>query len=152
MKSKKSGISVVSVLIIVIVISVLASTVIFSSEYILEYTYKKEFKKEYYLVKSAVNDYIIRNSGNIDFEEIEIDLSDVKNQYLTQFTEEIPVDNKIKAYVVDLEKVGVDSTRYGNKLNGDEKDIYVVTKDTYMVYYLKGFENNNFVYYKAIED
>lgn len=152
MLKNKRGVSVVSVLIILVVISILSSGVIFSSKLIIDYTYKKEFKNEYYLVKSAVTDYIIRNSGNIDFDETEIDLSDISNQYLTQFDDETKTNNKIVAYVVDLDKIGVYNTTYGNKLNEDNDDVYVVTKDKHSVYYKKGFNTDSFVYYKAMED
>lgn len=152
MLKNKKGVTVVSVLIIIVVLSVLSSGIILSTKVIMDNTYKKEFKTEYYLVKNAVNDYIMRNSGKVDFEETEIDLSDISNQYLTQFDGEVKEDNKIKAYVIDLDKIGVSNTTYGNKLNEDSNDVYVVTKEKYTVYYKKGFNSNDFVYYKAIED
>lgn len=152
MLKNKRGVTVVSVLIIVVVISILSSGIIFSSKLIMNYTYKKEFKNEYYLVKGAVNDYIMRNSGNIDFAETEMDLSNISNQYLTQFDGETKTNNKIAAYVVDLDKIGVYNTTYGNKLNEDNDDVYIVTKDKHSVYYKKGFNSDSFVYYKAIED
>lgn len=152
MLKNKKGVTVVSVLIIIVVLSVLSSGIILSTKVIMDNTYKKEFKTEYYLVKNAVIDYIMRNSGKVDFEETEIDLSDISNQYLTQFDGEVKEDNKIKAYVIDLDKIGVSNTTYGNKLNEDSNDVYVVTKEKHNVYYKKGFNSNDFVYYKAIED
>ena len=41
---------------------------------------------------------------------------------------------------------------YGNKLDNNVNDVYVVTKDKHTVYYKKGFSSNDSVYYKAIED
>ena len=152
MKKYKSGVTVVSVLIIVVVLAILSSAIVISSKLITDYTYKKEFKNEYYLVKSAVNDYIMRNSGVIDFEETQIDLTNVTSNNLSQFNGETIVSNKIDAYVVDLDKVGVYNTTYGNKLDSNTNDVYVVTKDKHTVYYKKGFSSNNSVYYKAIED
>lgn len=151
MTSEKRGVTVVTALMMVVVLSILTSTIVLSTKLIMENVYKKEFKTEYYLVKSAVEDYITRNSGIIDFEEIDIDLSNIPNNYLNQFSGQTIVENKIEAYVVNLEKVGVDNATYGNKLNSD-LDIYVVTKATGDVYYMKGFETNNFIYYKVIED
>ena len=152
MKKYKSGVTVVSVLIIVVVLAILSSAIVISSKLITDYTDKKEFKNEYYLVKSAVNDYIMRNSGVIDFEETQIDLTNVTSNNLSQFSGEAIVSNKIDAYVVDLDKVGVYNTTYGNKLDNNVNDVYVVTKDKHTVYYKKGFSSNNSVYYKAIED
>lgn len=151
MTSEKRGVTVVTALMMVVVLSILTSTIVLSTKLIMENVYKKEFKTEYYLVKSAVEDYITRNSGIIDFEEIDIDLSNIPNNYLNQFSGQTIVENKIEAYVVNLEKVGVDNATYGNKLNGD-LDVYAVAKATGEVYYIKGFETNNFIYYKAIED
>ena len=152
MKKYKSGVTVVSVLIIVVVLAILSSAIVISSKLITDYTYKKEFKNEYYLVKSAVNDYITRNSGVIDFEETQIDLTNITNNNLSQFSGETIVSNKIDAYVVDLDKVGVYNTTYGNKLDNNVNDVYVVTKDKHTVYYKNGFSSNDSVYYKAIED
>lgn len=148
----KKGVTLISILIIVVVISALTSIITISSNVIMKNVYKREFKAEYYLVKSAVDDYIIRNSGNIDFEETEIDLSNISNKYLIQFEDETIIDNKIEAYEVNLNKIGVYNTTYGNKLNENADDIYVVTKDKQSVYYKKGFSNEEFIYYKAIED
>ena len=152
MKKNKKGVTVVSILIIVVVIAILSSSVVISTKLITDYTYKKEFKNEYYLIKSAVNDYIMRNSGIIDFEETKIDLNLVENDSLKQFDGETVVNNKIDAYIVDLDKIGIKNATYGNKLNGNTEDVYVVTKDKQSVYYKKGFKNSDSVYYKAVED
>ncbi len=147
----KKGITVVSILIIVVVLTVLVSTITVSLRFILQDTYKKEFMNEYSLVKSATQDYIIRNSGIIDFEEIQFDLSKVSTIYRDQFDGETIVSNKIDMYVIDLEKIGVYNTTYGEKAEGDD-DVYLVSKDKNTVYYQKGFENGGYVYYKAIKD
>ena len=94
----------------------------------------------------------MRNSGVIDFEETQIDLTNITNNNLSQFSGETIVSNKIDAYVVDLDKVGVYNTTYGNKLDNNVNDVYVVTKDKHTIYYKKGFSSNDSVYYKAIED
>ena len=44
MKKYKSGVTVVSVLIIVVVLATLSSAIVISSKLITDYTYKKEFK------------------------------------------------------------------------------------------------------------
>lgn len=148
----KHGVTVVSVLVIIVVLSVLSGILVVSTKSILNYTYRKEFNNEYYLVKSAVSDYITRNSGVIDFEETNINLNSIKKEYLNQFESENVQNNIIQAYVVDLDKIGVYNTTYGNAQDGDTLDRYVVTKDTHMVYYKKGFNDNDYVYYKAVND
>lgn len=150
--NNKKGITIVSTLITLVVISILAGTVTISTNYIMNDTYKKEFIREYKLVQSATDDYIMRNSGNIDFEETTLDVSMLELEELQQFSEETIVDNKIDMYIVDLEKIGVTSLTYGIKAEDDETDVYLLSKETNIVYYQKGFENNDTIYYRAIND
>ena len=96
-----------------------------------------EFEREYKLVKANTEDYIMRNSGVIDFDEIEFDLSKVDAQHVGQFKGEKIIDGKIDMYIIDLEKIGVETATYGIRLQGDENDVYLVSKDTNNVYYKK---------------
>lgn len=150
--NNKKGITIVSTLITLVVISILAGTITISTSYIMNDTYKKEFEREYKLVQSATDDYIMRNSGNIDFEETTLDVSMLELEELQQFSEETIVDNKIDMYIVDLDKIGVTSLTYGIKAENDERDVYLLSKETNIVYYQKGFENNDTIYYRAIND
>ena len=152
MKSNKKGITLISTLIILIVFSVLAGTITISSHYIIENTREKEFVREYKVVESATKDYIMRNSGILDFEEVELDLSTINQTSLNQFDGESITDNKIDMYIVDLEKIGVTNTTYGTKVNGDEDDVYLVSKDTNTVYYKKGYKIDNLIKYKVTYD
>lgn len=152
MMHKKNGITLVSALIIVIVISALAGVITISTRHILQETTEKEIIREYKLVESAVNDYIMRNSGVLQFEEIDFDLSTVPSAYLKQFDGEVIVDNMIDMYVIDLEEIGITNATYGIKLDGDEDDVYIVSKDMNTVYYKKGFEIKDSIYYKVRYD
>lgn len=150
--SNKKGITVISTLIIVVVITVLAGTIAISTSYIIRNTYEKEFIREYKLVEAATKDYIMRNSGQIDFDETTFDLSTVDSKNVAQFSGETSVDNIIEMYIIDLEKIGVTNTTYGVKENNDENDVYLLSKSTNTVYYKKGFETDNTIYYKVIFD
>ena len=55
-------------------------------------------------------------------------------------------------YIIDLEKIGVVNATYGVKSGNDEDDVYLLSQDTNNIYYKKGFENNNTVYYKVVND
>lgn len=147
---RKKGVSVVSVLIIVVILAVLTSTATISVNYIVNNTYRNEYNREYKLVKAATEDYLIRNSGIVDFIEIDFDISEIDTLDLEQFSEETVVGNVIEVYIIDLEKIGVYDTTYGNDTS--EGDIYILTKDKKNVYYKKGFVDNGDVYYKDIED
>ena len=137
----RSGVTVVSVLIIVVILSVLAGIVTISTNYILEETFKKEYSSEYSLVKSATNDYVLRNSGIVDFEETELHISSIDTEYLAQFEGENIVNNKIQMYIIDLEKIGIYNATYG--INAQEDDVYLLSKDTKQVYYKRGFDDGD---------
>ena len=150
MKIKKQGVTLVSVLIIVVVLSILTATVTISTNSIIKNTFNKEFVREYALVKSAVSDYIVRNSGIVDFETDEIDLTSVDAEDLNQFNVQDIENNVIECYVVDLQKIGIKDATYGTSQTED--DVYVVSRNTKTLYYKKGFSYNNNTYYVAVED
>ena len=104
MNFRKRGITLVSTLIMLVVITLLAGTITISTNYIIEDTYKKEFMREYKLVEATTKDYIMRNSGVVNFTEATLDISNINEEYKKQFDGEKVVDNKIDIYVIDLEK------------------------------------------------
>ncbi len=152
MKNKKSGLTLMTVLIAIAVLVILTGTITISTNHILKDTDKKEFIREYKLVEASTKDYIMRNSGVIDFEETTFDLSTISSLYLEQFEDETIVDNVIDVYIIDLEKIGVINATYGTKANEDENDVYLLSKETNTIYYKKGFEQNSIVYYKVVND
>ena len=83
MNKGKKGITLLSAVVIIAVLLILMGTVVISTDYMLEETDKKEFIREYNLVKAATKDYIIRNSGLIDFEEISVDISNINSENLS---------------------------------------------------------------------
>lgn len=151
MINNKKGITLVSILLIVVVISIVSGVVTISVKHILDNTDKKEFFSEYNLVKSYTGDYILRNSGKVDFAEIQFDLTNIETKYTNQFDGENIVSNKIDMYIIDLEEIGVYNATYGTGENGVD-DVYLVSKNTNNVYYMKGFNSGEFVYYKAINE
>jgi len=148
--SNKKGVTVVSVLIIIVVLSILAGAITISTSYIVNDTYKKEFIREYKLVQAATDDYVMRNSGIVDFEETMLDLNNVDSSDLAQFDGETIVDNKIEMYIIDLNEIGIENSTYG--LGNNEKDVYLLSKATNIVYYKKGFISDGDIYYRNIED
>lgn len=149
-KNCKKGITVVSVLVVLLILSILAGIATLSTNKILQDTRKNEFTREYKLIKANTEDYIIRNSGVIDFEQTTFDISGINSLYISQFDGENIVDNKIEMYIIDLDKIGVVSATYG--ISEDIDDIYLLSKDTYEVYYKKGYEYNDQIYYKVVQD
>lgn len=150
MNNAKRGITLVSALIIVVVLSVFTGATVISIDKIQENTNKKEFIREYKLVEAATKDYVMRSSGIIGFKETTFNLMNVEASFRNQFEGEEIVNNTIDMYVIDLEKIGVINSTYGVKKDGDENDIYLLSKSTDRIYYKKGFEDNNNIYYKVI--
>jgi len=133
--NNKKGITLLSALIIVAVLSIFTGTIVISTDYIIDETDRKDFVREYKLVEAATKDYIMRNSGKIDFIEMEFDLSKVSEESAEQFNDETITDNKIAMYIVDLDKIGVINANYGKQKNSDEEDVYLLSKTTNIVYY-----------------
>lgn len=50
-------------------------------------------------------------------------------------------------YKIDISKLNIEKTVRGTLKNGEESDIYIVSAKTMNVYYLKGIEVNNVIYY-----
>jgi len=150
--NNKKGITLLSALIIVAVLSIFTGTIVISTDYIIDETDRKDFVREYKLVEAATKDYIMRNSGKIDFIEMEFDLSKVSEESAEQFNDETITDNKIAMYIVDLDKIGVINANYGKQKNSDEEDVYLLSKTTNIVYYKKGFINNKNIYYRVMYD
>lgn len=81
------------------------------------------------LQETTLNEYIL--------DAIEIDVKNIGESILQdQFAGENIVSNKILMYSLNLNKIGLLNTKYGN-LN-DEKDLYLISTITNKVYYLKG--------------
>jgi len=150
--NNKKGITLLSALIIVAVLSIFTGTIVISTDYIIDETDRKDFVREYKLVEAATKDYIMRNSGKIDFIEMEFDLSKASEESAEQFNDETITDNKIAMYIVDLDKIGVINANYGKQKNSDEEDVYLLSKTTNIVYYKKGFINNKNIYYRVMYD
>ena len=147
MNKSKKGITLLSAVIIIVVLLIFAGTLVISTDYMLEETDKKEFVREYKLIKASTNDYIMRNDGVIDFQEIDLDVSTIPSENLEQFREETIVDNVIEMYIIDLDKIGVINTTYGRRAYEDENDVYLLSKNTEIIYYKKGFNYNKNIYY-----
>ena len=147
MSKNRKGITLLSAIIIIVVLLMFTGTIVISTDYILEETDKKEFVREYKLIKSATQDYVMRNNGNVDFTQTTLDLTNISPEYLSQFDGETILDNTIEMYVIDLDKIGVINTTYGKKAYEDENDVYLLSKTTGVIYYKKGYSYNNNIYY-----
>lgn len=148
--NRKSGISLIVLSITIIVMIILASTTIISYNGILEDTLKKDFANEIYSIQKLVGSYKFLNGEYPILDEYVLNMDKIEENYRFEFENESIVDGNIKLYVIDLNKCDVQNVKRGNKKN--DKDIYVVSKDTGIVYYIDGVVINNMKYYTLTSD
>lgn len=146
----KSGISLIVLSITIIVMIILASTTIISYNGILEDTLKKDFANEIYSIQKLVEGYKFLNGEYPILDEYVLNMDKIEENYRFEFENESIVDGNIKLYVIDLNKCDVQNVKRGNKKS--DKDIYVVSKDTGIVYYIDGVVINNIKYYTLTSD
>lgn len=155
MKRYKQGVTFMSVVIIIIVMSLMTAAIVMTSFNITSRLYLEKFGNEMLQVKSAVNSYVTRKSGNIDFTEVELETSDFNDyqnaQYLIANKEPYP-DGVIQLYEVDLSKIDAESVSYGIKKDGDLTDRYLYSAKTGNIYYEKGFEDSKGNMYYTLTD
>ncbi len=147
---KKRGITLMMLAITIIILVILASTIIISSNTILNDTLKKDFGKEIYSIQKLVENYYHLNDEYPILEEYVLDLADIEEEYRFEFQKENITNNMITLYIIDLEKCDVSEIKRGNRKN--KKDIYVLSKDTGIVYYIDGVNFENMKYYTLTED
>ena len=148
MKSNKTGITIISIMIMIAVLLLISTIATVAVNTVIQNTFEKDYISEYNLVKAATSDYVMRNSGIVDFDSTEINMANINARYLSQFEPADITSNKIACYVINLEKIGVYNASYGTRKNGDNNDVYVLSKNTGTVYYKKGVESKGEIYYR----
>lgn len=148
----KKGITLISVMSTVAIMFILISTVTISAFNITNNTQKTKFATEIAYIKEAVDNYYTLNNSYPIGESV-----NVVPESNDQFDGETQNNDKVTLYIIDKTKIGITETVYGNKNQGnndDEKatDIYVFSKDTKRVYYLKGLDVGGQVYYTLTDD
>jgi len=149
----KRGITVATISIVILVIVILFGTITINYERSVSSAKKTVFALEISSIQEELDRYMSRN-----FEEeypiyenaYTLDLSNVTSDSIPQFKDEKISGNKIILYEIDLDILGIKDRQYGNKDN--EKDVYVLSKETGRVYYLEGVKYNNKTYYTITSD
>lgn len=148
--NKRSGISLMILAITIIVMIILASATIISYNGILTDTLKKDFASEIYSIQKLIETYEFLNSEYPILDEYDLDINGVEEEYRFEFEKENIVDGIVKLYIIDLNKCDVRNVKRGN--NKNDKDIYVVSKDTGIVYYIDGEIIDGIRYYTLTDD
>lgn len=151
MKNKK-GISLVALICTIAITLMLVVTIGISFNNIYQSTLKKEFANEIYSIQKLVDQYYFKNNkyptlaGSVD-----IDLSSLEYGADQFVAETRLLTETITLKPLDLYEAGVQETNRGQGRDDDNKDIYLVSEKTGVVYYLKGEEIGNKTYY-ALND
>lgn len=162
MNNNKRGIAVMSLVTTVAIILILLTTVTMSGINTAHNAKKIAFGAEIKMIQSAVDSYYTQNNATFPVKEqaYTIDFSSdnvsSKNKKIFQDNE---VDDKTSfvVYEIDYEKIGITDLVYGNKKQGEnedkkKEDIYVVSRNSGKVYYLKGLKIGSEVYYTVTDD
>ena len=144
MKKNKLGITMIALMFTILIVIILASTVTISASNIIKTTKKKEFAKEIYTIQRKVDEYNFKNSKLPIGDSILFDISNVKDK--EGFSLEPSYSSgKVTLYKINYYEADIENLNRG--LNKEENDIYVVSKDTKKVYYLKGIKFDDKYYY-----
>lgn len=146
--SRKSGISLVVLLITIIVALILLSAstikILDASENATLSAFAEELRsledssKEYYLQNGSIPAVDTNNGMSVS------DVLNLNNEERTLISEELMLnsDNQdtTKFYKLDLSKLNVTTTTRGVQKKGNERDIYLIAYPSFRVYYLDGVE------------
>ena len=143
----KKGISLISVGVILVMLAIILSVVVINSEDSVNNMHKVRFVTEFIQVESFVDKYYINNNEYPGSEQIQITFNP---STANQFVDETIVDNTVSLIKIDLSVLGVDDCVYGT--GEDAKDYFAVSTATGKVYYIKGFEFEDNIYYRVTEE
>lgn len=151
---KNKGISLLVLVITIAVSLILLSTVIISTASAIDNATVVAFAKDLKTVSDGVENYYITNSTipKIDATNL-MSSSQIKGlvdtNKLTPFQSEIDLNLDTSCeefYQIDLNKLNVNKTSYGSKLNGNN-DVFVVSVPNLNIYYLKGINAKGTSYF-----
>lgn len=157
-KVSKQGIALLSLILIIVIVMMLAGLVTYSSYDMIFETQKLSFAKDITTINDAVEEYYsvngslpILNDGNIfTVQEYKNKIEEIRgSSQLEQLAHEMDVNDDESAvfYEIDISKLDIKQLKYG--LKEDEYDIFLVSDQSNKVYYLKGYDILNKVYFSG---
>lgn len=142
----KRGISLLIVSIMIIVMFTLVTIVVINGSNIIKKTDKSKLEAELTQIKKLTQNYIARNSQEVDFDEVTISISGLSAEEQAQYSGETITGGNVTLYEIDLNKIDASEVTYGDKSEG-ETDRYLYSTVTKKVYYEKGVTIDNVVYH-----
>lgn len=143
----KKGVSLVSLVVIIVIMGILAGIVVASGFNSSENVTIDTFALELLDVQNGVDEYYYRYEKYPAGDEYILDTT--KLESLEQFTGENVVENTINFKIVDLSLIGINQVEFGK---GKGQDIYVLSENTGIVYYLEGIKFENKTYYTLTDE
>ena len=155
--NKKSGISLVVLVVTIIVLLIISSSVLYISadasnnaklmSLASDLQQVEDLITEYYLTN---NELPIVNEAIYDEATLVSSIEKGQNDLLKEIT--MNGDKDCLFLKVDLSKLNIDSTSRGLQQNGDESDIFVISQNTFNVYYLRGQKVGKKYYFSLTEE
>ena len=148
---KKQGITVTVMVITIIVLIILAGTITFSMYSTINYSTLSAWANEITNIQDIVDEELNSTSDtNFALGNILLDISSAKIDANQFDGENISVENTIELRILDLGKLGINNTQYGN-LETDN-DVYAFSTETGKVYYVQGIEVDGSMYYTLTDN
>ena len=145
----KKGVSLVSLIVVIVVMSMIAGVVVLKINDSTELIKFSTFVTEIYDIQNAVDEYYYRYNKYPVKNEYVFDVSNVDTKFISQFSEEEMVNSTISFKIIDLSAIGINKIEYGK---GKNLDIYALSEKTGNIYYLKGFEYEDELYYTLTKE
>ncbi len=157
-KSKKSAIALVSLVLIIMILLMISGIVTYVSYDIIKQSKETVFAKNSQAISDAVEEYyavngdipVLTGGVAISASEYETRIESLKGDTFSKILlEEITKNNDENAtfYEIDITKIGIEDMKYGIKK--DSNDIYLVSSDSYTVYYYPGTKINGDIYFST---
>ena len=146
--NKRKGITLITLIAIITVSIILTSTIVISYSSFKTSAKKKSFAMELYTLELQIKEYKMHNNTYPINQKKEFDINVLDSKLLTimeQLGEEIS-QGKVELYTIDFNKININSLVRGVEKDG-ELDVYVYSTKTHNLYYLKGEEIENNIYY-----
>lgn len=160
-KNKKQGISLIVLLITIAVILIILTVVVISVDNVSNNAKLAAFASDLSTIEDLTTAYYMENStfpvssdeqNALSKSEL---LTKVGDENKTKFSEELELNNDNDAtndylsefYVIDLNKLDIESSKRGVLKDEDEKDVYVVAYPSMNIYYVKGVKAKDDIYF-----
>lgn len=154
LKNNRKGITLVALIATIMVIVIVTTTAVVSYSAFNVSARKKAFANELYTLQKQIEDYNFKNNKYPLGNAVELDTSDLDEGIIEAFDDnrEHLSGNKITLYEIEFKKLDLDSLTRGVDIYGESKDIYLFSKTTKKVYYLKGEKIGDETFYFLSND